>query len=266
MLSNILGSSKKKTSKRGKGNKQGFGLQQQKQGYSYSVRNGPVRSPPMPKEFSVSLINRQNLSIAVPVAGPTRNFFGLLEYIGKRPLYLAQFYAMYKYSRVLSVNYHFELTNLTAIPFEVAFAILPFSDAGAISLEQVIEKPGSVRRLVSAVGGMDRVTLSKFAVAQDWMGNPYNTKDYWITEAQSLVGPVDADEPAGVLVIQGLTGTVAYTLTTKITYNIQFFDLEIAPVSLSLTTEAIEDIESEEEPAPTPKRLAAKATGFTKVK
>ena len=118
---------------------------------------------------------------------------------------------------------------------------MPLSDAGSVSLEQVIEKPGSVRRTVSAVTGMDRVTLNKFAVAQDWMGNPYNTKDYWVTEAQSSLGaPLDPDEPGGVLLVQGLTGNVAYTLVTKITYNIQFFDLEVAPVSL-LKAESSDD-------------------------
>jgi hypothetical protein len=255
MLNGILG--KKTTQGRGKRTpKKGAQLQKQQQGYVYQVINGPVRSPPMPKEFSVSLINRQNLSITVPVVGPTRNIFGLLEYYGKRPLYMREFYTMYKYSRVVSVNYHFELTNLTAVPFEVAFAIVPVSDAGAISLEQVIEKPGSVRRLVSALGGMDRITLNKFAVSQDWMGNPYNTRDYWVTEPQSAIGtPLDPDEPAGVLVIQGLTGNVAYTLTTKITYNIQFFDLEIPAVSLGDKPEYIES----DDDTPPPSRKALKA-------
>jgi hypothetical protein len=222
----------------------------------------------MPKEFSVSLVNRQNLTIAAPIAVPTRNFFGLLEYLGKRPLYCQQFYAMYKYSRVLSVNYHFELTNLTTNPFEVAFAIIPLSDGGTISLEQVIEKPGSVRRVVSGIGGMDRATLQKFAVAQDWMGNPYNTRDYWINEAQSSSGtPLDSDEPGGVLMIQALTGTLSYTLVTKITYNIQYFDLEIPAVSLFNGIDEISSDEEIEEKPPAPqKKLSSKSSAFMKVK
>jgi hypothetical protein len=255
MLNSLIGSKKGKSSKGGK-RRDTKQLQTAKPGYSYLVNNGPSRSPPMPKELSVALVNRQNLSVSVPVAGPTRNIFGLLEYLGKRPLYLREFYTMYKFSRVLSVDYHFELINLTAVPFEVGFAILPTSDAGTISLEQVIEKPGSVRRAVSAIGGMDRITLQKRAVAQDWMGNPYNTRDYWVTEAQSASGtPLDADEPAGVLVIQGLTGTVAYSLVTKITYHVQFFDLEVAPVSLQVEEHSQYTTEDDVPRPPTPTKL-----------
>lgn len=107
-------------------------------------------------------------------------------------------------------------------------AVLPYSDGVSPSTTQVGEKPGVVRKIVSAKGGMDKGVLQKTCVAQDWFGNNYFTKDYWINHAQSSsTSPLDDDEPCFVFqvtpVIPGQT--IAWALTTRITYHLQYFDL-----------------------------------------
>lgn len=264
ILNNVLSLRKKgkQNRKQGRQRNQRKALQQPLAGYAYKVDNGPTRSPQMPKEFSVALTDHD--IITGGGAAALRYRFGLLEYLGRLPLYLAQFYSMYKYSRVLSVQYHFEAVNTGANPIEMIFGIVPDNDVTGITPVNLVEKPGTVRRLISPQGGFDRASITKFAVAQTWMGNPYNTRDYWVTAGQAAnTVSLDGEAPVGLLIMTPLTGTMGYSLSTKLVFSIQFFDLEAIPAAVNHTRDlvlAIDDSSDEEDMIKPSKLVKPKTT------
>jgi hypothetical protein len=269
-ISKLFKPSGKKTGNKKRSNKANKGgMQRQKAGHVYTTNPGPVFAPSMPKEFSVALVDRQVIQInAIPAGSATgyQNIYGLIEFLNKRPLYSTEFYALYKFCRVTAVNYHFEVVNTGAVPIEIMFAICPYVDAAApVTLAQLGEKPGVVRHIISPVGGMDRRSLTKTCKAEDWFGNPYFTRDYWVNQAQSVaVTPLDVEEPVGVFATANLSLTLAAscTIVSKTTYHIQFFDLELnqAPTNTILVNMA-DDIDSDSEDlVPVKKPVSNKTT------
>jgi hypothetical protein len=234
LFSGNSGSKRKQGKRNNRRNNQRSIGQNQKPGHVYTTNAGPVFAPLMPKEFSVALVDRQQISVnAIPAGSTTgyQNIYGLIEFLNKRPLYSTQFYALYKFARLTAVSYHFEVVNTGAVPIEAMFAICPYVDAAAPPVTaQIGEKPGVVRHIISSAGGMDRRTISKTCKAEDWFGNPYFTRDYWVNAAQSVsVTPLDVEEPVGLFCIANLSLTLpaSATIVSKTTYHIQFFDLEM---------------------------------------
>ena len=162
-------------------------------GHVYSTI--PLAIPPtMPKEFSVSLIAR-TISSGTDQSTTAITRLGLIEFLGNRPLYLNELYAMYKYCRVTSAHYRFEIVNLGSASIQVAAGVVADSDFSTLSVSKIIEKPQSIQKIVSAKGGVDRAVMQARYNPQQWVGNPYYTKDYWINQTQSSSStPLDADE------------------------------------------------------------------------
>lgn len=188
----------------------------------------------MPKEFSVALVDRQQIALnAIPAGSATgyQNIYGLIEFLNKRPLYSNEFYSLYKFARVTAVSYHFEVVNTGTVPIEVMFTVCPYVDANVPpTVTQIGEKPGVVRHIISSAGGMDRRSISKTCKAEDWFGNPYFTRDYWVNAAQSVaVTPLDVEEPVGLFCVANLSLALpaSATIVSKTTYHVQFFDLEM---------------------------------------
>jgi hypothetical protein len=259
MLNNLFRSKTgKKNTKSRKGNKRTRGVgQTSKPGHVYSVNSGPVFAPLMPKEFSVALVDRQQIQInGIPAGSVTgyQNVYGLLEFLNKRPLYSNELYLLYKFCRVTAVTYHFEVVNTGLTPIEILFTVCPYVDAVVPPTQaQIGEKPGVVRHIISPQGGMDRRSLTKTCRAEDWFGNPYFTRDYWVNAAQSVsVTPLDVEEPVGLFCVANLSATViaSATIVSKTTYHLQFFDLELNQTP-NLTTRVVEiikeDSDSEED-------------------
>lgn len=117
----------------------------------------------MPKEFSVSLYYRQQINFTTGEL--FRQVYGVLEYLRHVPQYGPELYQLYKYSRLTMVKYDFEIVNLGRTPLEILSGVLPFDEANAASVTQISEKPGTVRKLVSGQGGMDRAKITKKAIA-----------------------------------------------------------------------------------------------------
>lgn len=194
----------------------------------------------MPKELAVSLLFRQQFDAQTDRT--FRQTYGLLEYFRNVPQYAPELYGLYKYSRVVSVEYHFEVVNLINRPIEVLGGVLPYDEAQNVSVAQLSEKAGTVRKLISGAGGLDKASITKTCNAQTWFGNPFYTKDYWVTEDQANgTSPLDIFEPVFVFMVQPvLTGsTVNFVVTTKIKYHTQFFDLR---VSRQLESEKFDEV------------------------
>jgi hypothetical protein len=180
----------------------------------------------MPLEFSVALRARDVLTVSAS-AILNSLVFSPIEYLGRTPQYMDELYAIYRYSRVTAITINAIVTNLGTAPVEVAIATMPYNDISSITLEKVIERPGSVRRLVSKSGGMDRATLTKTVIAEQAFGNPYLDRDFWIDSSQAAsTTPLDSREPVTLVSAQSIDGTGASVIVeVRTTYHVQFFDL-----------------------------------------
>ncbi len=181
----------------------------------------------MPREFSVAIAERSFQQLSA-ITIPTSFVYSTLEFLGRTPTYLTQLYAIYKYARVTAVTLETKIVNLAAAPVEAVTAVLPFNEISGYSLEQAVERPGSVRRIVSGAGGIDQATFKKTIVAEDAFGNPYLDRDFWIDSSQAAsTVPLDSREPCLVVLVQGMAtaASVTYNIETKATYHVQFFDL-----------------------------------------
>lgn len=121
--------------------------------------------------------------------------------------------------------------NFGGRPLEIMGVTMPYDESTSASATQVAEKAGAVRKIVSAAGGMDKAAISTICTAQDKFGNPYFTKDYWVTEDQSNnSSPLDPLEPVfNLLIVPVLPGSsISYVVVTRIEYHIQFFDLRVS--------------------------------------
>lgn len=187
----------------------------------------------MQKELSVAL-SFYNSTTLVGSPGTVKSLIGIVEFLGSRPLYTTQMYAIYKYCRVTAVTLQATFVNTGAVPVNMCIAVMPYSAASTATNVQMIEKPGSIRKFISQTGGLDRASIQRTASAQDWFGNPYFTKDYWIDNTQSSSStPLDVNEPIFVLGVSDLAGAGLVTgqLTWKITFQCQFFDLQLPALS-----------------------------------
>ncbi len=199
-------------------------------GYSLSSHYSPAFARPFPKEFSVALTDRTVQSLALGVLNTL--VYGVVEYLGRDPMYRSQFYNMYKYSRITAVTVQATLINTSDTPAEMVMAVLPFQDLTGLTLDKLVEKQGSIRKIISPKGGIDKASLSKTAVAEKEFGNPYLDRDFWIDSSQAAsIVPLDTREPILALGIQALTSSGTAWVEVKTTYHIQFFD----PVAVSST-------------------------------
>lgn len=183
----------------------------------------------MPKELSVSLLFRQQYNVTT--SETFRTTYPLIEYLRYIPQYAPELYTLYRYSRVLAVKYRFELINIGGRPLEMFGAVMPFDDASAVSVAQIGEKPGVIRKIVSPAGGIDKATMQTTCTGQQWFGNPYFTKDYWVDEGQANNStPLDVLAPAFAFVVAPLlTGSqIDFVVTVRLEYHIQFFDLRVS--------------------------------------
>lgn len=93
---------------------------------------GLTSAKPIPLEFSVSLLFRQQFDIKTEQV--FRQSYGLLEYLRNVPQYAPELYQIYKYSRVTRVKYHFDTVNLGPRPYEIMGVVLPADEASAASV------------------------------------------------------------------------------------------------------------------------------------
>lgn len=138
---------------------------------------------------------------------------------------------MYKYMRVKGVEVELTCVNTSANPVRVVLATLPHQDVSVAGMTTLIEQPGSMSRLLSSTGGMDRVVFKKFFDCLNLVGS-YGGDHFWIdvTRATSTT-PVDVREP---VIVVGAAPIVSVnwnvSVLARVTYHVEFFDLHANPV------------------------------------
>lgn len=181
----------------------------------------------LPKEFSVALVDRFQTNTSA--VSDLQYSFGLLEYLNRVPTYLSELYTIYRYSRVTWVDFEVTLVNTGSAPIDLIVGVIPQVDTTAVTPAILEQKPGSVRKLVSIAGGMDRVTIRKSCDPAEWLGNPYQTKDYWVTATQAAsTTPLDVNEPVFLVIPSQPTTAMSYVLNVRTTYHVQLFDIRTA--------------------------------------
>lgn len=233
MLSNLgIKSSQKPRRKRGnprqRARQSNAVGQQAGPNYNFAVQPGPYLAPRMPKEFSVSLNVQSDVVVSAATGDAFQNYY-LFEFQSKRPLYMKEFYAMYKFCRVTAAHVRLDICNTGLAALNCSLGVVPFQDIAALTVDKLVEKDGTIRKLVSAQGGMDRIVLEKTFPAQQWLGNAILDRQWWVDETQSTSATViDPTEPVAVFgyrAIQAAMYSMSYTY--KVTYHLQWFDLEV---------------------------------------
>lgn len=196
-------------------------------GFSYKAHTGPVKAPPMPDQFSVSLKDSFEQGISVTAANNYRKL-GLVETLNQNPKFMSELFRMYRYCRITSVTVKVESINQGVGAAQVVLAVIPNSGfAGLTSVTNLAEIKGAKTKILSPAGGMDRCTNTIVYNADDAIGNASYSK-YWMTSAQSLVTtPIDAEEPVFVLGTAIVGAGPTYVMSHRVitTYHCQFFDL-----------------------------------------
>jgi len=167
-----------------------------------------------------------NYEVHGNAAGTQTSVFGMIEPLGLDLAYTTFLYGIYRYLKVTAVTIQVHVSNQSTVPVNVVLFALPFSAMATVTPLQATNSRGSVKRVLSAVGGMDRANLSKTYDAQTWFGSP-NFEKYWVTATQAaLTTPIDVNEPAiGLLIDNVYAASNNYLFDIKLIYHVQFFDL-----------------------------------------
>lgn len=183
----------------------------------------------MPKELSVAL--RSYDSTSASGSATFAASYGLVEFLNIRPLFAAQLFTIYRYCKITAVDIDFTIVNAGAVPLQVAVGYVPQTLAGAMTQERLTEKAGSIRRLISATGGMDRVTIRRTFNVEEVLGEPVLSK-YWFDATQSVSAtPIDTNEPVISICGAPYAGNITASLSTVVTFHCQFFDLTVPALS-----------------------------------
>jgi len=185
--------------------------------------------PGMPRQFQVSLTN--TVTVSANRTGSLNTQFGLFDWLSSNPGYAPELYAIYKYARITGVKIETEVINTSAtVPLVAVMAPMPSSDVSAfLTAQQVSERPRSITRTIGTSSGMNKVRLVKSWSSLQELGQPTYDRSHWLTVSQlSALSPVNPDSPVICLSVGPVlsAGTWTALINVRVTYSVQFFDLE----------------------------------------
>jgi hypothetical protein len=185
-----------------------------------------IRAPPLPRNFRVALRSRQSLGPSGSTGVPSLATFGLLEFLSSVPGYTNDLYDIYKWCKILSTEVTYNIVSTTSNPVQVVCAVLPNNTTLGMTIDRAAEIPGSVVKMLSPQGGLDKVEITRKYNTQTMVGSRVAEK-YWINKVQAASStPLEAEEPVMFLMAQPLISVNWSTqLIVDITYHCEFFDL-----------------------------------------
>jgi hypothetical protein len=150
------------------------------------------------------------------------------------PLYIDAFYQIYDWSIIKQVDFEFTAINLDSVPYDIVLGVVPYYQAASITLDQLKETNGSVVKSLGLSTGQSRSVIRKSFNVAHHLGVNSTTRQLWlnISDARSTT-PMDTGHPAVVFKAGPITtGAVSgLSVTTKITFHIEFFELQIPAIS-----------------------------------
>lgn len=195
-----------------------------------SKLSGSPRYGPVPSRVQVALSNTYT-DYRDSSTTNSAHSIGLFEFLAATPAYLTQYYAMYKYAKISSVDVKCEIVNLGSFPITVAMATMPYSDyVGTVSPLSLIERPRAIYLTIGGNSGVNKGRLYRTFNATREMGQLTFDKEHWVTSAQaSSTSPQDTDAPIIVSSVGASndgSDVCAFLLTYRVTYHVVFFSLE----------------------------------------
>jgi hypothetical protein len=198
------------------------GLQSNGAMYNYKTVSAPVHAPLFPTETSVALKWYDNGFVSSGVQ--QRIVLPIVEMLSHKPQKLDQYFQMYTFYKLTAISVKLKLASTsTGNPFLVTGGVLPY--AGSTSITSFdLANVANARNDVVALG--TKTVMSWDLGVERYLGNVFQTSQFWIDEAQSAsTSPVSQEEPALCIVIQHPTGKeMQYVFELMVTYHCQFFD------------------------------------------
>jgi len=189
-----------------------------------AISSGAIARP-FPATFRV----RQTYSNGETFTSSTKVIRGLSEFLAKPPMYYNYMYGIYKYCRVLAVELEVLWNSTGTDSMRVAIGRVPYSDISGITYSQFSEMPETQIALLSAKGGMDKVTQIRTFVARNAIGQALTDHSYWVNSAQAIsTTPLHTDDYALLIMSDGVTLGSAASATVRVHYHLEWFDLQYA--------------------------------------
>jgi hypothetical protein len=188
-----------------------------------------VHFPVVPTQFHVRLPWTQRTVGTSPIGIQC-----LTAYTDNLPLYLDAFYQIYDWSIIKQIDFEFTAINLDTVPYDIVLGVVPYYQAASVTLDQLKETNCSVVKSLGSSAGQGRSVIKKsFNVAHE-LGVNSTTRQLWmnIADARALT-PMDTGHPAVVFKAGPITtGALnGISVTTKITFHIEFFELQMPAIS-----------------------------------
>lgn len=138
-------------------------------------------------------------------------------------------YGIYKYSRVLAIEVEATVVASGTDPVRVALGRVPYSDTSGITFSQFAEMPETQSLVLSAKGGMDRVSLEQTFVARSAVGENLTDHTYWVDSTQAISAtPLHNTDHVALLLFDPLGTSSTCSVNLVVRYHIEWFDLQYA--------------------------------------
>jgi len=195
-------------------------------GQRQAVSSGAIAKP-FPAKFRV--LQTYNSVETLSAAAVTRIVRGISEFLAKPPMYYNYMYGIYKYARVLAVEIESTVVATGTDPLRLALGRVPYSDTSGITYQQFAEMPETKSLVLSAKGGVDRITLQSTFVAKNAVGENLTDHSYWIDSAQAISAtPLHTTDYVALLLSDPLGAASGAYVNHTVRYHIEWFDLQYA--------------------------------------
>ena len=157
----------------------------------------------------------------------------MFDFIGQLPNYAATCFELYRYCRICAVDVQLQVApEYTGTgrqnSFESVLAPLPNAEAIVPPPITLLRNIRGAKYKLSSALGQNRVNLIGHWKSFDQLGNPAYDKDTWQTLVTSAVTTIDDEHPVILAMVRTLgADTQPVAVSLRVTYHMQFFDLEI---------------------------------------
>lgn len=159
-----------------------------------------------------------------------------MDFYNMIPSYAASVYQIYRFARINAVHLHAEMVSTGTAPMLIAASVLPYVQATSTLVDphQLASRPRAISKTSGSGTGMSRVVLNKTYSTSEELGQLNYSDTAWQSYSEATSVTPAPDNPFIVVSVDSLASgdTWAATVTYKLTYHMQFFELQ----DVSLTT------------------------------
>jgi len=161
----------------------------------------------------------------IQIGSFTEQIYGICSPGTRIPKYWDQYFGIYKYAYLESVDLNFQVANLEEKPLRVVLAESNTLDVTPTTFLELAETPRSIQKQVLKGGNHSVVNLHRHTSASAIMGHKLEDDEkFWNQQGFVPTAPV---QPVVVLGLEPiLAGSGAYvSIVVSVVYNLKFFTL-----------------------------------------